>query len=521
MQVKLAKDLKKIISIALICVLALLCSCQDSIPNRALIAPQQNVGTTSGSTTGGGSSDTPTRPTNAIFFKNDFCICRDKKAISSGSNCSTFCSTRNTNGAETFFANFTVTEAISRSGLGSVAGWCSTPLETETETPSCALEAKDDQGNVVNLEVAPVANSNSIIVNNVQNQLEFDKTYVITLIQKSSGSKSNSVNLIKFSSDINNPNLGPLKPAPISQYTCVIRTGTEDDQTGDEFYDTAYRLHFYFVPRLPPTPLPPGSTRFFCHNIFDPLFGKNDKEGIPRLETIAGAFSLWDNTDPRFYNLNGDPNNLIDVNEIIIQKTKNFGGSIPNSSNFFIKFPTLSSPNTNTDAGNTTVASQEIGFYMPPWIDPTTFKSYCLTSFHYNSENPLFKAIGSVIQYDTEGLYVGMKSGEPIVVDGKVQQGEKDFIFVKESDLKAVWFYFKNGVPTIPTEDIVSNVATYFYYPIDKNAPYEPANKQGLYRVQSAAELNNSNVNNTSSTTTGSNTTLPPHDRKIGCVPKP
>jgi hypothetical protein len=119
----------------------------------------------------------------------------------------------------------------------------------------------------------------------------------------------------------------------------------------------------------------------------------------PRLELFEGAFNLWDTNDPRFYDNNG--NGTLDINDVIVQKTKNFGATIPTSTNFFTKFNWPGSPQLSEDAGNTNTL---IGYYMFPWIDPSNFKSYCLTSTHYNSNNALFKALRDIIGVDTEWL---------------------------------------------------------------------------------------------------------------------
>lgn len=494
----------------ILCILLFNVACQDTIPNRSTITP--------GSKTTDGTTDdeptTPVRPTGAITFKDDFCACKDGKPISYG-NCATFCAGRSTGGAETFYANFTVSEAISLSGLGNVANWCNQAFETDTANPKCQLEAKDSEGNVSNIEVTTPANTNSITAN-IQDNLAFDKTYVLTLVETISGARSNSIQLIKFSEETPISTLGPLKNAPISQYSCVIRNLSLEDVNGSQipYFDSAYRMHFYFLPSIPPNPIPAGTANIICHDIWS--LGKNDDELFPRLENIPGIFNLWDTTDPRFYDNNA--NTVLDINDVILQKTKNFGGSIPAGTNFFAKFSWPGSPVLSTDAGNTST-TQPIGYYMAPWIDQSTFKSYCLTSTNYNSTNPLFKAFRDVIGVDTEGLYIGEKAAETITLsDGTTTQGLKDYILIRETDLKSVWFYLKNNVPTIPTDAIVSGVAVYFYYPLNKSAPYVKTSSQRVYRVRGAAEL--SGQSTTAANASGANTSYPPHDRKIGCIPK-
>lgn len=527
--------------------LGLLVACQDTIPRRTTITKSSNTknvptcepneelfevdenGDPVDSST---PTETPTetsgtdkvfacvpkaavRPDNAVFWKSDFCACKDNRPVSFG-NCSAFCADKNTGGAETLFANFNVTEAISLGGLGNMHAWCKVNLPGDEQNPECELQAKDENGNVQTIEVNIPVNSNSLTAN-IQN-LAFDKTYVLTLVEKVSGAKSNSIQLIKFSTDTTLPILGPLKNAPITQYACMVREFSTDESTGDIFFDSAYRLHFYFIPRIPPNPIPAGNSNLICHDIFNPIYGPVDQISFPRFEQKPGVFNLWDTTDPRFFDNNG--NGAMDVNEVIIQKTKNFGGSIPLDTQFFQTFSWPGSPQLEEEAGNAN-STQPLGYFMAPWIDQTTFRSYCLNSSHYNSTNPLFKAMRDIIGVDTEGLYIGEKTPENIQdSQGNFTTGFPDFILIRETDLKAVWFYFKNGVPTVPTDANVSNHAVFFYYPLNKNSPFVKTSTQRIFRVKGASELNNTANSTDGATASGVNTNFPPHDRKIGCIPK-
>ncbi|MGE3611568.1 MAG: hypothetical protein AB7I27_18400 [Bacteriovoracaceae bacterium] len=503
---------KLLLKITGMCALTvLLVSCQDTVPQRDTITPDNSTTTGDGTDTGTDATKT-SRPTGAISFKSDYCGCKDGKPVTYG-DCTSFCSTKNTSGEEVLYINFTVTEAISLGGLGNVYNWCTKPMTGDTSNPKCLLEVKDEEGNTTNLDVTNIASSNSITSKILS--LEYDKTYVMSLVESVSGSRSDTVQFIKFSSPTVISTLGPLKNAPISQYTCLIRDFSTDENTGDIYYNKAYRVHFYYHPRIPPTPVPAGTANLICHDIFNPLYGSVDDELYPRLENSPGIFNLWDTTDPRFYDNNG--NSILDVNDQIFQKTKNFGGSIPSGTNFFSKFTWPGSPQMNEDAGNSN-SPDPIGYFMSPWIDQTTFKSYCLNSTYYNSNNALFKAFRDILQVDTEGLYIGEKAAETVTnSSGQTTTGAKDYILIRETDLKQVWFYLKNGVPTVPTDDIVANVQVYFYYPLNKTSPYIQTSTQRIYRVKGASELN---VSSTPATSTGTTTSYPPHDRKIGCVPK-
>lgn len=512
-----------------LCLVGLFVSCQDTIPQRSTITPGSSADDdlkcpegqvlveedVDGVKNKICKDKSVTRPDGAIFWKSDFCACKNGKPVSFG-NCSSFCADKNTNDAETLFASFTVTEDISLGGLGSVFAWCKLNLPGDTQNPECVLDATDENGNVTNISVDVIPNSNSLKAN-IQDAIAYNKTYVLTLREITSGAKSNSVQLIKFSPDTVFPILGPLKNVPVTQYTCIVREFSTDNSTGDVYYDFAYRLHFYFIPRVPPTPIPAGNSYLICHDIFNPLYGIVDQELYPRLEQIPGVFNLWDSTDPRFFDNNGQ--NGLDVNELIVQKTRDFGGNIPVGTNFFQTFAWPGSPTLQSSAGNTTNNTQSLGYFMAPWIDQTNYKSYCLNSSHYNSSNPLFRAMRDIIGVDTEGLYIGVKSPEAITgSNGETTTGHSDYILIRETDLKDVWFYLKNGVPTKPDDTTVVNNAVYFYYPLNKTSPFVKSSSQRIFRVRSASELNS---NTTSGITqAGTNQSYPPHDRKIGCIPK-
>ncbi len=521
-------------TLGLLIMCALASSCQDTLPMRSTISPDSGittdttcpdgeVKTTAADGTVSCVAAPATRPDNAVKFQSNFCGCKDGKAITFG-NCSSFCASKNTGGVAMFYASFNLTEAITlNSTLKNLNGWCNTNLPADTSNPKCVIKARDDENNELILDVDATGANNSISAN--MDKIPEDKTFVITLVEGTSGVKSDSIQIIKYSSDIAISTLGPLKNAPITQYSCIKRPPSVDQTTGDIFYDVAFRVHFYFLPRIPPQPIPAGSD-IVCHDFLNPLYGAIDDILYPRLEEIPGIFNLWDTTDPRFYDNNNNGHD--DVNDLIIQKAKYFGASgIPASTTFFVKFTGLSSPtptntNTTTTTTTTTTASaQSMGYYMFPWIDQTTYRSYCLNSTHYNSTNPLFKAMRDIIGVDMEGLYVGAKAPETVFDrSNQPYQAPDDYVLIRETDLKSVWFYMKNGVPTVPTEAIVSTVPVYFYYPINKASPFVKSSTQRIYQVKSAAELSGQNVQNGGASASGTNTSYPPHDRKIGCVPK-
>lgn len=494
--------------------LAFVSSCQDSMPQRSTINPSQTV---SDDVEDNKEPVELTRPTNDIKWKDNFCICKDGKPVSYG-NCASFCSGKNTGGSEILYANFSIGTQVQLGGFGSVHGWCTAPLQSDESNAKCVVRAKDSAGNTIDIDTAIAARSNSITAN-VTDLLNNNTTYVLTLVEQTSNAQSNSVQIVKFSEDVQTPILGPLKLNPITQYACLIREYSQDSNTGDIYYDNIYRMHFYFQPRTPPTPVTPGVINLICHDIFNPLYGPRDNELYPRFEQKPGTFTLWDNTDPRFFD--NDGNGVSEVNDIIRQKTIHYGGNIGAGTNFFNDFPWVGSPQLQSEAGNESSLTN-LGYYMAPWIDQNTYRSYCLTNDHYRLNNPLFRALGDVIQIDTEGLYIGVKTGENFSDnDGNPRKAPDDYILIRETDLKQVWFHKENdGTLKSPLDSNVANVAVFFHYPLNKDAPFVKSSNQRIYRVRGAKELNEGNIGRDVSNENGSVSQYPPHDRKIGCIPK-
>lgn len=503
---------KLIILPLLVCMMAMMTACQDTLPQRSTIVPSQTTDEEP-------VDETPvvrTRPSNDIRWRDDFCICKDKKALSYGS-CTNVCSSKNTDGKEMLYANFQIGTKVELEGFGSVHGWCTVPLETDTANSKCVIRAKDEGGGVIDIDAIIAPKSNSVTAN-VSGLLSDDKTYVLTLVELESGAHSDSVQIVKFSEDFQGPILGPLMVNPITQFTCLIREYSTFENSTDIYYEKVYPMHFYFQPRTPPTPVIPGAINLICHDLFNPDYGENDNELFPRLNEIPGSFTLWDKTDPRFHDNNN--NQIADVNDMIYQKVIHYGGSIPQGTQFFNLFPWAGPPELTNEAGNTS-SPTNLGYYMAPWIDQSTYRSYCLTRDHYDLNNPLFRALGDVIQVDTEALYIGVRTGEAVNRDGEVHITPNDYILVRETDLKQVWFYKDvDGQLKSPTDENVANLAVFFHYPFNKDAPYIRSSNQRLYRVRASHELQDDRLSDDVSSENGGVTQYPPHDRRIGCIPK-
>ena len=149
----------------------------------------------------------------------------------------------------------------------------------------------------------------------------------MNLVEKTSGAQSTAFQIRRVNpppSSSNNGyfdidslyNLGPLQMIPISQYSCITRSG----QTTDEgsFYKSAARVHYYFPSINAPAALAPGSNFLICHDT--QTYGENDSTAYPRLELNPHIFTFWSYNDIRFFDQN--QNSKLDINDILETNTK-------------------------------------------------------------------------------------------------------------------------------------------------------------------------------------------------------
>jgi hypothetical protein len=144
---------------------------------------------------------------------------------------------------------------------------------------------------------------------------------------------------------------------------------------------------------------------------------------------------------------------------------------------------------------------------MTPWIDQTTFRAYCPKQAHYFSSNQLFAAMRDIIGVDTEGLYVAK------------QEGAIDYILVRESLLKQIWFYIENGQHIEPNNNTIVGKQIQFYWPADVNSPFVRKSHQQLFTIKSANELSTGTASTSQQSSNGSPMSYPPHDKRLGCIP--
>lgn len=475
----------------------------------------------------------PERPANAVFIQPGTCGCQNGKPIVMG-NCASVCSSKPTSTQEMLYMSVKLGEAIELSDMKDLYGWCLTVL-TDPETgeplpgqanPGCVLEAKDNSDNTYTIPLNPSAGSKNLTVD-ISGILDPQKNYRLTIVESSSGVRSNTAQIFKYSEDPNQTIEGPMWLSPISQYTCFVRVTSQDDTNGNLYFDDAYRLHFYFGPGQKPDPIPRSIGNLFCHDIFK--YGTTDRETFPRLEETPNTITLWDKEDPRFYDLSGNetggPNAKLDIHDIITKKVRQQGNTISDNLEIFHEFTWPGAPELNAEAGNSAATNLPLGFYMVPWIDKTNYRAYCPNETeHYYSSNPIFRALGEVLGLSTEGLYIAKKEAQTIVNEnGEQGIAPEDYILIRESQLKKIWFYIENETHYTPTDSNVKGKKIQFYWPANPSSPHVKQSHQRLYTVKSATELSNSGSNiddnGGADTGNGGKQNYPPHDKRIGCIP--
>lgn len=452
------------------------------------------------------------RPSGAIVIQSNHCACAKGKPISIG-NCTNICQEKSASSDETkkFFFNVDLTTAITETNLLDMFGFCNT-LDGETSVASCSIEVKDEAGNVdFNLAFAPGAGKTSFAVD--IGALAEDQTYRLTIVEAASGARSTTAQLRLTSDLIDDTVGGPLALMPVNQYSCLFRTGSIDSTSGELIVEDVNRFHFYFIPETRPEPLLQSSLPSVnCYDI--ELYGTTPINS-PLLEESTGSFSVWNKADPRFFDLDGD--NVLQIHNLLEQNMRLQGQALSEPPSLF--FP-LSWPNgfddgdtnpSDTDDSTTIeVASGDLGYYMTPFLDSDTFKAYCPKKEHYFSNSALFKAMREVVALDTEGLYAAK------------QDNVCDFLLIKESLLKKIWFYKEAGEHIEPTNDTITGKKVQFYWPADTNSPFIKKSHQRIYTIKAASEITcgaNTSPESGGQSGDGVRTNIPPHDKRIGCIP--
>ena len=95
---------------------------------------------------------------------------------------------------------------------------------------------------------------------------------------------STSLNFIRKKYKLNDIVLGPLQIMPISQYSCLVRTGTYQNTTNEFYYLNAARPHYYYAANRKPSNLPPNERTIHVMTF---------KDMVKMMGPVFHALNLW------------------------------------------------------------------------------------------------------------------------------------------------------------------------------------------------------------------------------------
>ncbi len=443
------------------------------------------------------------RPTGEVYINRDFCACLNGKPDILN-NCESYCSEVTSSATSTLYGSVSLGPNIELNELlGNLYNWCYQELGNGEYSPACNLEIYDGQS--YTYLPLTIANGSNTFSANITN-LSYDRTYVARIIENASGSNAVSDSFqfrrSKYEASTTTNN-APLKIMPVSQYTCVRRSGVTDGETGNEYYDQALKFHYYFAQNNKPAPLEGVNNYLVCHDIA--VHGPLDSILYDRLELIPLHFSVWDQSDTRFFDL--DLDNAPDINKLIQERLFD-EYSVSSTISMFNLFTWPNRPDTN---------SSNVGFYMQAFIDSQTGRSICPrynSSGLYYSDDPIFKILEEVVGVNTEGIYMAAREGKTMLdSSGNLIAAPIDVLIIREGLLKKIWFYFENAQHYVPDEVTATQKTIHFYWPPDPENPYIQKSTQDIYTVRAPEDIGQTEGR------TGLTTGLKPPDKKFGCIP--
>lgn len=446
--------------------------------------------------------ETIIRPNNAVFVNSSYCACKNTTPLILN-NCLTYCYGKSTADEEILFVSTSLSDEIKlNEELGSLQNWCTKEIGDGNVQPSCSLELFDGSGTQT-LPILSFTGTTSFKVD--IKTLPNNVTYVAKLVEKTSGATSDSFQIRKYEhqSEAATP-FGPLKIMAVSQYACMSRMGTSVNGSFNATH--ALRFHFYFAANKSPPSLPPiGNTVIYCHDI--ETYGVNDSPLFPRLELIPEQFAVWDESDNRF--VDSDGNGVEDISDTMTSRLlEEYGIELAVDVFDLVLW-------RNVITFGTDNTQQTLGFVMQPWIDTNTGRAFCPTQKDYNGNDPIFKVMKEEVGVDTEGLFIGRRQILNIISDdGTFVQAPHDVLFVRETLLKKIWFYYENNKHYIPDDITAGQKTVMFYWPPDTEHPYVKKSTQYIYTV-----INTSGLDTTVVPTNALSTSVVPADKRMGCIP--
>lgn len=434
------------------------------------------------------------RPDKQVFIQSNFCACLEGLPDVLN-DCRSYCSDRNTSDSRLFGEVLVGPDIEENSDLRNLHGWCSNEMTGNDQvSPRCVLEVWSDRGDDMTMGIQTFEGSNRFETN--ISSLRYGRSYVARIVEVGSGASSTSFHLrrSRFSQGDDDPE-APLKIMYTSMYTCLDRTGAcgqIDDP--NEIYLCARRQYYYFAANIEPPAMPPGEKFLICHDLND---GQNDNELFDRFELRARHLAMWDQSDHRFIDETGQGTSP-QINRMIQDRLATEFQDPRDQVNIFGLFQWPNRPGSG---------QVNVGFYMQPWIDQQTGRSFCPGQQEYQSNDNLFKVLGEAIGgIETEGLFLAVGEAES-------SDTTPPLLLIRENLLKEIWFYRNNG-QHYPADEVTAGQRTIrFYWPPEPGAdPLQRKAHQRLFTIRYPDEIS-------TGATSGIPTTRRPPDKRIGCIP--
>lgn len=443
------------------------------------------------------------RPTNAFSINANSCVCRNGKS-DVVNDCDAFCATQPSNANSILYLNtIPGTDVLLNDKLKNLHNWCKVQLEDGLDAPECLLKIWDGSTERY-VPVVTSVNSNRATAN-ISLETTINKAYVVSIIESKSGATTGEFQVYRKQQTTSAPVEGNLKITPISQYTCLTYGG--QFANGVFTRNSEVRLFYYYPSNETPAPLPPypanTARNVVCHD--ENTHPGNDSAEYQRLENIPTQFSFWDKTDPRFVADSTNSNKLV-IDKILEERYFEESGGKTATLNLFTLINYFNRPSVL--GTSQTVVPQ--GFMMIPFVD-SSGKAYCPKQSDFDGDDLLFNILKEYVP-ETEALYLAEKEAE-VIQNGTSNQTIYGTMFIPESTLIPVAFYFENGLKVKATANNMAAKTIHFYWPIDSREDPLFQGSRKLYTIRYQDSLQGQ-------TPTGISTSIRPNDKRIGCVPK-
>lgn len=125
-----------------------------------------------------------------------------------------------------------------------------------------------------------------------------------------------------------------------------------------------------------------------------------------------------------------------------------------------------------------------LGFILDPIFDRfDDYRLFCPSKKDYEGHHLYLKVLGKVLGVDTEALYLGQTEKRSLVdEEGNIRESPRDYLLIRESILKKIWFEMDGGSPKYPPKFYGRNKVQ-FYYPPDPDDPFTKKSFQEIYTI--------------------------------------